>query len=132
MWDYEPPSTAGRRASAPARRRPPANATAVWEVGSAIEDGAAGIHPTQKPVELISRPIDCHTLPDEAIYEPFCGSGTALIAAEMSGRACYAIECAPQFVDVALARWQQFSGRKATGGRDGGIPGRDRTALRHT
>jgi DNA modification methylase len=51
----------------------------------------------------------------ETIYEPFAGSGTAIIAAEMSGRACYALELAPTFVDVALARWEAFSGSKATG-----------------
>ena len=121
MWDYEPAIYGWPRGKRPAtRRRPASNATAVWEVASTIEDGAVGIHPTQKPVELIRRTIACHTLPSEAIYEPFCGSGTALIAAEMSGRACYAIECAPQFVDVAVARWQQFSGGKAhREGRDG-------------
>jgi DNA modification methylase len=121
MWDYEPALYGwpkGKRP--PSRRRPAANAAAVWQVASAIEDGASGIHPTQKPVELIRRPIACHTLPGEAIYEPFCGSGTALIAAEMTGRACYAIELAPQFVDVAVARWEHFSSRKAhREGRDG-------------
>ena len=71
------------------------------------------MHPTMKPVELIRRPIEWHTRPGELIYEPFCGSGTAIIAAEMTGRRCYAIELAPQFIDVAVIRWQNYSGSPA-------------------
>jgi DNA modification methylase len=114
MWDYEPCLYGwieGMRP--PSELRPPADATAVWEVSSAIEDGASGIHPTQKAVELIRRPIGWHTRPGELIYEPFSGSGTAIIAAEMSGRRCYAIELSPAFCDVAVARWERFSGQTA-------------------
>ena len=93
--------------------KPPADAKAVWEIGSAIEDGAGSIHPTMKPVELIRRPIGYHTAPGDLIYEPFSGSGTALIAAEMTRRRCYAMELSPAFVDVAVARWQRFSGQTA-------------------
>ena len=64
-------------------RRP--TSTAVWQIASAIEDGAGSVHPTMKPIECFRRPISYHTLPGEIIYEPFAGSGTALIAAEMSG-----------------------------------------------
>ena len=53
-----------------------------------------------KPLECFRRPITYHTLPGEIIYEPFAGSGTALIAAEMSGRTCYAMEISPAFCDV--------------------------------
>lgn len=49
----------------------------------------------------------------DAVYEPFSGSGTTIIAAEMTGRACHAIELSPQYVDVAVRRWQQFTGQKA-------------------
>ena len=66
-----------------------------------------------KPVELIRRPIDWHTKPGELIYEPFSGSGTAIIAAEMTGRRCYALELSPAFVDVAVNRWQRFTGQEA-------------------
>jgi DNA modification methylase len=44
------------------------------------------------------------------VYEPFCGSGTTIVAAEMTGRACYAIELLGQYVDVAVERWQAFTG----------------------
>jgi len=112
MWNFEPMIYGWRQGSMPSMK-PPADAKAVWEIGSAIEDGASGIHPTQKPVETIRRPISYHTKPGGLIYEPFSGSGTALIAAEEMGRTCYAMEQSPQFVDVAVTRWEAFTGRKA-------------------
>jgi len=78
-----------------------------------IEDHADGLHPTQKPVELIRRPIQYHTTRGEVIYEPFSGSGTALIAAEMTARCCYALELSPAYVDAARTRWESFTGQKA-------------------
>jgi DNA modification methylase len=48
------------------------------------------------------------------IYDPFCGSGTTIIAAEMTGRACHAIEISPAYVDVSVLRWQSFTGQRAT------------------
>jgi DNA modification methylase len=93
--------------------RPPATATTVWEISSVIEDGAAGIHPTMKPVECFRRPILYHTSPGDVVYEPFCGSGTSIIAAEELGRVCYALELSPAFCDVSVARWERFTGRKA-------------------
>ncbi len=113
MYDYEPCLYGWRRGKRPEpARRPPANATTVWEVSSAIEDGAAGIHPTQKAVELIRRPILWHTAPGDLIFEPCAGSGTAIIAAEMTGRRCYAIELSPAFCDVAVERWRRFTGHE--------------------
>src|SRR4029077_20860042 len=55
----------------------------------------------------------------QAVYEPFSGSGTTIIAAEMTGRSCHAIEIDPIYVDVAIKRWQEFVGEKATGDGDG-------------
>jgi DNA modification methylase len=110
MWDYEPFCYGWQQGHMPSR--PPADAKAVWEVASGGDD-ASGVHPTQKVVELIRRPILYHTKPGDLLYEPFSGSGTALIAAEASGRRCYAIELAPSFVDVAITRWQNFTGKKA-------------------
>jgi len=115
MWNFEPMIYGWRQGSMP-KLKPPADAKAVWEIGSAIEDGASGIHPTQKPVETIRRPISYHTKPGGLLYEPFSGSGTALIAAEETGRTCYAMEQSPQFVDVAVARWEAFTGKQAERG----------------
>ncbi len=49
----------------------------------------------------------------QAVYEPFCGSGTSLIAAETAGRHCLAVELDPAYVDVAVQRWQTFTGKAA-------------------
>lgn len=76
-------------------------------------------HSTQKPVECMKRPIENNSAPGQAVYEPFSGSGTTIIAAEMTGRACYAIELAPEYVDVAVQRWQAFTGKDATLDGDG-------------
>jgi DNA modification methylase len=116
LWDYEPLMYGWVQGSRPpSSLRPPANTQAVWEIASGgDEEGVAGTHPTIKPVELIRRPILYHTHPGGLIYEPFSGSGTALIAAEDTGRVCYAIEQSPAFVDVAVARWEAFTGKKAT------------------
>jgi DNA modification methylase len=70
-------------------------------------------HPTQKPLVLFETPIRNHLKGGEALYEPFCGSGTALIAAERTGTRAYAMEIDPIYVDVALARWERFSGSAA-------------------
>lgn len=93
--------------------------TTVWDVanlnpmGGNREEKATG-HGTQKPVELMRRPIANHTLVGEAIYDPFLGSGTSLIAAQETGRICYALDLAPLYVDVAVRRWQEFTGQQAT------------------
>jgi DNA modification methylase len=76
-------------------------------------------HGTQKPVECMKRPIENNSSPGQAVYEPFCGSGTTIIAAEMTGRSCHAIELDPAYVDVAVRRWQAFTGMEAVLEADG-------------
>ena len=71
-------------------------------------------HGTQKPVECMKRPIENNSSPGQAVYDPFVGSGTTIIAAEMTARSCHAIEIDPAYVDVAVVRWQDFTGREAT------------------
>jgi DNA modification methylase len=92
--------------------------TTLWAISSKDQD-AETVHGTQKPVECMRRPILNNTSPREAIYEPFLGSGTTLIAAETTGRTCFAVELAPVYVDVAVRRWQAFSGNKAIKEADG-------------
>ena len=84
----------------------------LWQITSKNQD-ADTIHSTQKPVECMKRPIENNSSPGQAIYEPFSGSGTTIIAAEMTGRVCHAIELSPAYVDVAVARWQAFTGQVA-------------------
>jgi DNA modification methylase len=76
-------------------------------------------HPTQKPAELMRRPLLNHTLPGESCYDPFLGSGTTLIAAEQTGRCCYGVEVDPKYCDVILRRWQMFTGKQAVLKSDG-------------
>ncbi len=76
-------------------------------------------HPTQKPVELMRRPILNHTKRGELIYDPFLGSGTTLAASQATDRVCYGIELDPKYVDVTVLRWQTQSGKKATLDGDG-------------
>jgi DNA modification methylase len=89
----------------------------LWSI-KAREDGGVG-HGTQKPVECMKRPIENNSSPGQAVYEPFSGSGTTIIAAEMTGRACHAIELNAAYVDVAIKRWQEFTGQIATLEGDG-------------
>jgi DNA modification methylase len=70
-------------------------------------------HPTQKPVDLMRRPILNHVKRGELVYEPFLGSGTTLAAAELTERVCCGIELDPKYVDVIVQRWEQLSGKKA-------------------
>lgn len=89
---------------------------AVWEIA---QPGVNELHPTQKPVELFAIPIRNHTREGEIVYEPFSGSGTQIVAAEQLKRRCYAIEIAPQYVDVAVLRWQALTDKKATNEKTG-------------
>jgi DNA modification methylase len=82
----------------------------IWSILHSKSDTG---HGTQKPVECMKRPIENNSSPGQAIYEPFSGSGTTIIAAEMTGRACYAVELSPAYVDVAVQRWQNFTGERA-------------------
>jgi len=84
----------------------------LWSIPSRDQD-VATIHGTQKPVECMRRPILNNSSPGQGVYEPFCGSGTTLIAAETTGRTCHAMELDPAYVDVAVLRWQAFTGKQA-------------------
>jgi DNA modification methylase len=98
----------------------------VWELAnlnpfggdSQTENEATG-HATQKPVELMRRPILNHTQPGEVVYDCFLGSGSTLIAAENTGRICYGIDIDARYVDLAILRWQRFTGKEANLGGDG-------------
>jgi hypothetical protein len=71
------------------------------------------LHSCPKPVALYAALIGAFTNRDEAIYEPFCGSGTTLIAAEQTGRRCAAVEIDPAYADVIIRRWEILTGEKA-------------------
>jgi len=87
----------------------PRNQTTLWPIGKETSKD----HPTAKPVAIWLPPIENHTKAGELMYEPFSGSGSQIIAAEQTGRRCYAMELSPNYVDVAVRRWQQFTGKRA-------------------
>ena len=106
MW-YCCPKKAARAHWAGDRKQ-----TTLWQISSRDQD-ADTVHGTQKPVECMRRPILNNSSPGQAVYEPFMGSGTTLIAAETTGRVCLGIELNPAYVDVAVERWQRFTGQAA-------------------
>ena len=65
------------------------------------------------------RPIENNSSPGQAVYDPFLGSGTTVIAAEMGGRNCLGLEIDAAYCDVIVQRWQAFTGEKATLDGDG-------------
>jgi DNA modification methylase len=85
--------------------------TTLWQIEKPRKSETG--HGTQKPVECMKRPIENNSSPGQAVYEPFSGSGTTIIAGEMTGRSVYAVELNPAYVDVAVKRWQDFTGQKA-------------------
>jgi DNA modification methylase len=124
-WGHEPCWYAVRKGKTSHWRGDRTQST-VWEVvnlnpfggDSEAENEATG-HGTQKPVELMRRPILNHTRAGEAVYDPFLGSGSTLIAAEITRRVCYGMDIERKYVDLAVLRWQQFTGREAVLDGDG-------------
>jgi DNA modification methylase len=92
--------------------------TTVWMIDKPQKSETG--HGTQKPVECMRRPIENNSNEGDQVYDPFLGSGTTIIAAEMENRTCFGLEIDPGYCDVIVKRWQAFTGQKATLGGDGG------------
>ncbi len=107
-WQHEPCWYAVRDGGK-GHRTPDRSQSTLWAIPSR-EDSGHG-HGTQKPVECMARPMRNHEAP--TVYDPFCGSGSTLIAAEQLGRTCYVIEIEPGYCQIAIDRWQAFTGQKA-------------------
>ena len=112
------PTTPGAYASPAEQSQTAQMLTTVWDVpnlnphGGNKQEQPTG-HSTQKPVELMRRPILNHTEPGEHLYDPFLGSGTTLIACELTERRCISIDIDPRYCDVAVQRWQTLTGKLA-------------------
>ena len=87
--------------------------TTVWNIDRPTKSPE---HPTMKPVELVGRAVTNSSDAGDIVLDPFLGSGTTMIACERLGRRCYAMEIAPNYVDVAVKRWEQFTGKEAQRG----------------
>jgi DNA modification methylase len=118
-WQHEPCLYAVRK-GATGHWQGARDQTTLWSIGAGPED-LATVHGTQKPVECMRRPMLNNSAAGDAIYEPFCGSGTAIIAAETIGRVCLAMEIDPAYVDVTIQRWEAMAGTPAV------LDGEDRT-----
>jgi DNA modification methylase len=116
-WKHEPCWYAVREGK-PSHWSGDRTQSTVWQVanlnpiGGSRDEQVTG-HGTQKPIELMRRPILNNTVRGEIVYDPFLGSGTTLVAAESTGRICYGLEIDPRYVDVIVKRWQQLTGKNA-------------------
>lgn len=109
-WQHEPCWYAVRKGK-PGRYDGGRKQTTLWQIDKPKRSETG--HSTQKPVECMKRPIENNSSAGQAVYEPFSGSGTTIIAGEMTGRSIHAIELSPAYVDVAVIRWQEFTGLQA-------------------
>jgi DNA modification methylase len=122
-WQHEPRWYAVRKGRRSNWRGDRTQST-IWQVqnlnpmGGDRNEKATG-HGTQKPLEVMRRPILNHTKRGDVVYDPFLGSGTTMMAAELTERVCYSIDIDPRYVDVAVMRWQDFTGERATLEGDG-------------
>ena len=107
LWRHEPCLFGWVRGQSPKTLRAEVGQLAgafpstIWEIPNEVDTDA---HPTCKPCRLFTLPMEMHTEVGELCYEPFSGSGSQLVAAQQTGRRCYAIEKSPPFVAVALER----------------------------
>lgn len=114
-WAHEPLlygwRTGGRHSWYGDRRQ-----TTVWTIPTdhlAGGDERRYVHPTQKPVALVERALLNSSRPGDVVLDPFLGSGSTLIGCERLGRRCYALELDPRYAQVAIERWERFTGERA-------------------
>jgi DNA modification methylase len=122
-WRYEPCLVGWQEGHKPLVNTIEGEHSNVWEINW---EGKArcvdSVHPTQKPVRLFELPLLKHTRRGDICLESFSGSGSQIIAAEKLGRRCFAMELEPRFCDVAVQRWETYTGRKAKLVREDVLP----------
>ncbi len=118
-WGHEPCWYAVREGK-PSGWKGGRTQSTVWSIpnlnpigGTRTGDDHVTGHSTQKPVALFERSVLFHTKAGDAVYDPFLGSGTALIACEKTNRVCVALELEPRYVQAAITRWQAYTGKTA-------------------
>jgi transposase InsO family protein len=113
LWKHEPCFMGWRRPN-----RPPKVAeetlSSTWALPSFTKDDRPD-HPTPKPLDALGIPMRQHVTRGGLRYEPFCGSGSQIMAGEANGRRVFAMEISPAYIDVAVERWQADTGREARG-----------------
>lgn len=118
-WQHEPCWFAVR-AGATSHWQGDRTQTTVWQVpnlnvmgGNRTGEDVPSGHSTQKPVRLFEIPIRNHTTTGDTVYDPFVGSGTAVIAAEKTGRVALTMDLDPRYVRATVTRWETFTGQQA-------------------
>ena len=114
-WQHEPCWYAVKKGAKGHWHGDRAQAT-LWEIEHIKSETG---HSTQKPIDAMRIPILNNSKRGDAVYEPFCGSGTTLISCELEGRKCYASELNPPYIDVIINRWQEMTGQQAVLDGDG-------------
>jgi DNA modification methylase len=122
LFGYKP-AESGRRGRGASGWYGDNTATSVFEVPTPARNNE---HPTSKPVALIEPMLRNSSRTGEVVLDPFLGSGSTLIAAEQLGRRCFGMDLDPRYVDVAVQRWERFTGAEATLLTDSGSDGRRR------
>jgi DNA modification methylase len=121
-WQHEPCWYAGRDGKT-ANWCGDRTQSTLWRVANLNPFGGSKEevtgHGTQKPLELMRRPILNNSVRGESVYDPFLGSGTTLIAAQATDRICLGLDIDPRYVDVVVRRWQKLTGKAAVLETDG-------------
>ena len=100
----------GWKPGAPHQPPPDRKQNTLWQFD---RPSASREHPTMKPVAIFLKMLQNSTVAGSLVYDPFCGSGTSIIAAEQLGRVCCGVEVSAQYCDVIVKRWEQFTGKTA-------------------
>lgn len=113
LWQHEPCFFGWTKSKKPFVRKgfEDGHPTTVWAIPSSEVESKD--HPTSKPTRCFTLPMQLHTQPGDVCFEPFSGSGSQIIAAEQTQRRCFALEIEPVFIQVAIDRWEAFTGQKA-------------------
>ncbi|MBF0399660.1 MAG: ParB N-terminal domain-containing protein [Magnetococcales bacterium] len=110
LWKHEPCFFGWMRGNRPPRLEGSDNCTTVWDLKSLAGDERPE-HPTPKPLECFGIPMRQHVEKGGLCYEPFSGGGSQIMAGEANHRRVYAMEISPVYVDVAVQRFIQATGK---------------------
>ena len=112
LWKHEPCLMGWIKGNMPPKAEGAAFLSSVWDIHG-LSGEERPDHPTPKPLDCFAIPMRQHVEPGGLCYEPFSGSGSQIMAGESVGRRVYAMEISPTYVDVAVERWQNATGKAA-------------------
>ena len=107
VWDFQKSEEELVRWAKKQKRLEQSGGMSIWSMKR--DSVQEYVHPTQKPVELITYALKNNTKAGDIVMDLFLGSGSTMIAADKTGRVCYGMDLDPRYVDVAIKRWMQFT-----------------------